>query len=76
MAGENPRGQIFAILGRTNVSRPERLRICSYIATRRIGSLNDLNERELTMVAGTLFSWDAAGHLDSQIAHILSERAA
>lgn len=72
---DNPRGQIFAILGRTNVSRPERLAVVSYIATRKVSSLNVLNERELQHVASTLFSWDAAGHLDSQIASILAVAA-
>lgn len=72
---DNPKGQIFAILGRTRVTRAERLRVCSWIATRRVGSLNDLNERELEHVAGTLFSWEAAGHLDSQLAAILEPAA-
>ena len=72
----NPRGQIFAILGRTNLSRPERLAVLSYIATRKVSSLNVLNERELQHVAGILWSWDASGHLGAQIAEILSERAA
>lgn len=73
---DNPRGQIFAILGRTGVTRRERLQVCSFIATRTISSLNVLNERELQHVAGTLFSWDAAGHLEARLAEILSERAA
>lgn len=72
---DNPRGQIFAILGRTNVTRPERLAVVSFIATRKVSSLNVLNERELQHVAGTLFSWDAAGHLDSQLASILAAAA-
>lgn len=73
---DNPKGQIFAILGCTRISRADRLRVYSWITTRRIGSTNDLNERELEQVAGTLFSWEAAGHLDSQLATILGERAA
>lgn len=73
---KNPRGQVFAILNAHNLTRTERLAILSYIATRKVGSLNDLNARELEHVAGTLFSWDAAGHLDAQLADILGRKAA
>lgn len=76
MTTSNPRGQIFAILNAAHLSRPERLRVCGWIATRQIGSLNDLKTRELEHVAGTLWSWDAAGHLDAQLAEILGRRAA
>lgn len=72
----NNRGGIFAILNAHNLTRPERLAVLSYIATRKVGSLNDLNARELEHVAGTLFSWDAAGHLGAQLAEILGSRAA
>lgn len=72
----NPRGQVFAILNGHSLSRAERLSVVSHIATRSVSSLNDLNARELEHVAGTLFSWDAAGHLDAQLAEILGERAA
>ncbi|MCG7596304.1 hypothetical protein [Mycobacterium sp. PSTR-4-N] len=71
----NPRGQIFAILNRANVSRAERLAIYSFITCRSIASTNDLSAAELTAVAGALFSWDAAGHLDAQVAEILRSAA-
>jgi len=70
----NRRGQIFAILNRANVSRAERLAILSHITARPIGSTNDLTAPELERVAGTLFSWDAAGHLDAQLAEILGRK--
>lgn len=72
---KNPTGAFFAILKRTNVTRPERLAICSYIVTRTIASTNGLTAVELEAVAGTLFSWDAAGHLDAQVADILRSAA-
>lgn len=72
----NRRGQIFAILNPANLTRPERLAILSHIAARPIGSTNDLTALELERVAGALFSWDAAGHLDAQLAEILGRRAA
>ncbi len=72
---KNPTGQIWAILGRTNLTRPERLAVLSWITTRKVTSTNDLNARELEQVAGTLFSWDSAGHLDAQLAAILKAAA-
>lgn len=71
----NHRGQIFAILRRVNVTRPERLAILSYINTRNVNSLNDLSAFELEDTARTLFSWDAAGHLEAQVADILRSAA-
>lgn len=73
---KNPKGQVFAILAAHNLTRPERLTVLSYIATRKVGSLNDLNARELEHAAGVLWSWSAAGHLDAQLAEILGRRAA
>lgn len=65
---------IFAILNRTNVTRPERLRILSWMTGRDITSTADLDAFELQMVAGSLWSWDAAGHLEAQVADILAGR--
>lgn len=73
---DNPRGQVFAILGRTGVTRRERLRVCSFIVLREVSSLSVLSAEELQHVAGVLWSWEAAGHLDAQLADILGERAA
>lgn len=73
---KNNRGAIFAILAAHSLSRPERLAVVSFIATRKVSSLNVLNTRELEHVAGTLFSWDAAGHLAERLSAILGERAA
>lgn len=72
----NPRGQVFAILNGHNLTRGERLAVLSFIATRSVTSLNDLSLAELEHAAGTLFSWDAAGHLGAQLAEILGRRAA
>lgn len=71
----HPHRQIFAILNRTNVTRPERLAIYAYIVRREVTSTNDLTAAELREVAGCLFSWDVAGHLDAQIADILRSAA-
>lgn len=71
----NPHGQIFAILNRTNITRPERLAVYAYIVRHPVTSTNDLTPAELTEVAGCLFSWDAAGHLDAQMATILRSAA-
>ncbi|MGB3483979.1 MAG: hypothetical protein WBB07_17405 [Mycobacterium sp.] len=68
--------QIFAILNRTSVTRDERLAILSYINTRVVKSTNDLTPFELQITAGVLYSWDAAGHLEAQVADILSGRRA
>jgi hypothetical protein len=69
------RAQIFAILNGHSLTRPERLAVLSWITTRKIASTNDLNTRELQQVAGTLFSWDSAGHLDAQLSAILRDAA-
>jgi hypothetical protein len=71
----NPHGQIFAILNRARLTRPERLAVYAYIIRRPVASTNDLSPAELTEVAGVLFSWDAAGHLDAQMAEILRSAA-
>ncbi len=68
--------QIFAILNRADVSRDERIDVYRSIVCRAdITSTNDLTPSELESVAGCLYSWDAAGHLDAVIADILSDRA-
>lgn len=71
----NPHGQIFAILNRANLTRPERLTVLSHIVRHDVSSTNDLTPAELTEVAGCLFSWDASGHLDAQLAEILRSAA-
>ena len=46
-----------------------------YIIRHDVTSTNDLTPAELIEVAGVLFSWDAAGHLDAQMAEILRSAA-
>lgn len=67
--------QIFAILNRANLTRPERLAVYAHIVHHDVSSTNDLTPTEKTEVAGVLFSWDAAGHLDAQLAEILRSAA-
>lgn len=69
--------QIFRIMGklRPKVSRKQRLRVLSWINSREVESVGKLTPFELQVTAGVLYSWDAAGHLEAQVAEILSGRA-
>ena len=72
MIHTNHSRQIFAILNRAKLTRTERLCVLSYIANRVVTSTAVLEPFELEAVSGTLFSWEASGHLDAQLVEILA----